>query len=312
MSMLLFGGIKAGGSKFTCAIGNASGNIQNESTIAITTPEETIHKIIQYFLEMHSKQSLSAIGIATFGPLDLDGSSPHYGYHYGHVATPIKTGWGHINFLGIMREAFNMPFGWDTDVNGAALGEYRFGIAKNLDTFIYVTVGTGIGAGGMIDGKLMHGLTHPEMGHIFIPHDHKKDKFAGVCMFHGDCLEGLASGPALQKRWGVKKASDLPTKHVGWDLEADYLATALASYTLILSPQKIIVGGGVMCNKELLPKIRPKVKSILNGYIKHKKILEQIDDYIVEPGLGEQSGIYGAIALAEDAYLETKKNTNKG
>lgn len=297
--MLLFGGVEAGGTKFVCAVGDANGNIQDKVTIPTTIPKETIPQIIKYFSAIHNKQKITALGIASFGPVDLEPNSPYYGY----ITTPPKAGWEQFNFLGTMRDSFNLPIGWDTDVNGAALGEYRFGAAKNLDTFIYVTVGTGIGAGGLVSGKLMHGLIHPEMGHIFIPHDHKKDPFVGVCPFHGDCLEGLASGLAMQKRWGVKSALDLPSEHQAWDLEADYLATAFANYTLTLSPQKIIVGGGVMKHKELFPKIRVKVKNLLNGYIKHKKILAKIDEYIVEPSLGEQAGICGAIALAEKAYL---------
>lgn len=297
--MLLFGGIESGGSKFVCAIGDNRGNIQDKIVIPTTTPKETINKAIQYFTPIYEQHQLAAIGIATFGPIDLEPTSPHYGY----ITTPPKEDWGQFDFLGTMRNSFDLPLGWDTCVNGSALGEYRFGIAKNLDTFIFVSVGTGIGAGGMVSGKLMHGLIHPEMGHIFIPHDHKKDKFAGVCPFHGDCLEGLASGPAIQKRWGVKKASELPPKHEAWDLESDYLAAAFANYIFVLSPQKIIVDGGVMKRKELLPKVRTKLKSLLNGYIKHESILDKLDNYIATPGLGDQSGICGALALAEDAYI---------
>lgn len=301
--MLLFGGIEAGGSKFVCAIGDKKGKIQDKIVIPTTTPAETIPQVIKYFLTISEQQNLAAIGIATFGPIDPDPSSPYYGY----ITTPPKTAWKQFNFLGAMKKSFKLPFGWDTDVNGAAFGEYYFGAAKNLDTFIYMTVGTGIGAGGMVGGKMMHGLIHPEMGHIFIPHDRKKDPFAGVCPFHGDCLEGLASGPAIKKRWGVKSALDLAEDHVAWDLEADYLATAFANYALTLSPKKIIVGGGVMKHPGLLPKIRVKTKVLLNGYIKHEQILTKIDEYIVAPGLGDLAGISGAIALAEKAYLEAKK-----
>lgn len=298
--MQLFAGIEAGGTKFVCAVGDVAGNILEKIIIPTTTPEETMTHVIKYFQAINENTPFSALGIATFGPIDLDQKSPLYGY----ITTPPKPGWGHYNILGTMQKAFDMPIGFDTDVNGAALGEYRWGAAKELDTFIYVTVGTGIGAGGMISGKLMHGLIHPEMGHIFIPHDSKKDKFAGVCPFHGDCLEGLATGPSIQKRWGVKSALDLPAGHPGWDLEAEYLAYAFANYTLILSPQKIIGGGGVLKHKELFPKIRARVKSLLNGYIKHDMVFNKIDEYIVEPGLGDQSGICGAIALAERALLQ--------
>jgi fructokinase len=298
--MQLFAGIEAGGTKFVCAVGNASGNVIDQIVIPTTTPDETMSQVIKYFNGININTPFAAIGIASFGPVDLDRNSPFYGY----ITTPPKPGWGQYNFVGAMKKAFDLPVGFDTDVNGAALGEYRWGAAKNLDTFIYVTIGTGIGAGGMVSGKLMHGMIHPEMGHIFIPHDHNKDKFAGVCPFHGDCLEGLANGPALQKRWGVRFALDLPADHPGWDLEAEYLAYAFANYTMMLSPQKIIAGGGVMKNKKIFPKIRVRVKNLLNGYIKHENILSKIDEYIIEPGLGAQSGICGALALAEQAYVE--------
>lgn len=295
--MQLFAGIEAGGTKFVCAIGDALGNIREKITIPTTMPEETMALVIQYLQTINAKTPLSAIGIATFGPIDLDKKSPYYGY----ITTPPKPGWGYYNILGTIQKIFPLPIGFDTDVNGAALGEYRWGAAQGLDTFLYVTIGTGIGAGGIVSGELMHGLIHPEMGHIFIPHDLQQDNFTGVCPFHGDCLEGLATGPSLQKRWGVKSAMDLPAGHPAWDLEAKYLGYAFANYILILSPQKIIVGGGVMKHKELYPKIRAQVKFLLNDYIKHEKILTNIDNYIVEPGLKENSGICGAMALAEKA-----------
>jgi len=295
--MQLFAGIEAGGTKFVCAIGDALGNIREKIIIPTTMPEETMAQVIKYLQAINAITPISAIGIATFGPIDLDKKSPYYGY----ITTPPKPGWGYYNILGAIQKFFPLPIGFDTDVNGAALGEYRWGAAQGLDTFLYITVGTGIGAGGIISGELMHGLIHPEMGHIFIPHDLQQDNFAGVCPFHGDCLEGLATGPALHKRWNVKSAMDLPPDHPAWDLEAKYLGYAFANYILTLSPQKIIVGGGVMKRKELYPKIRAKVKSLLNGYIKHEKILTNIDNYIVEPGLHENSGICGAMALAEKA-----------
>lgn len=297
--MQLFAGIEAGGTKFVCAVGDADGNVHEKIIIPTTLPDETMAHVIKFFQAINDHTPIAALGIATFGPIELDQTSPYYGY----ITTPPKPGWGFYNILGTMRAALNIPIGFDTDVNGAALGEYRWGAAKGLNTFVYMTVGTGIGVGGIVSGQLMHGLVHPEMGHIFVPHDTKRDKFAGVCPYHGDCLEGLATGPALQKRWGVKSALDLPPDHPGWDLEAEYLAYALANCTLTLSPQKIILGGGVMKQKELFPKIRAKVKTLLNGYIKHEKILNKIDEYIVEPGLGEQSGICGALALGEKQLI---------
>jgi len=298
MNELLFGGIEAGGTKFCCAVGNASGEIIGEMTIPTEYPDITLPKVIEYFRAINNRTPLSAIGIASFGPVDVNPDSPHFGYT---TSTP-KPGWNMYDFAGTIKKAFGLPVGFDTDVNGAALGEHKWGAAVGLDTFIYVTVGTGVGGGGMIDGKMMHGLTHPEMGHILIPHDRTRDPFDGVCPYHGDCLEGLTTGPSIQKRWGVAKASDLPEGHPGWELEADYLATAFACYTVMLSPQKIIAGGGVMKTSGLIEMIRPRVQKILNGYVRHEKIIGGIDDFIVLPALGDRSGRLGAIALAEKAF----------
>jgi fructokinase len=190
--------------------------------------------------------------------------------------------------------------GFDTDVNGAALGEYRWGAAQGLDTFVYLTIGTGIGGGGMVNGKLMHGLLHPEMGHIRIPHDPDQDPFDGVCPFHGDCLEGLAAGPALEARWG-QRAETLPLDHPAWELEANYLASGLVNLICILSPQRIILGGGVMQQASLFPLIRGKVQQLLSDYLKTPTILKHIDEYIVPPRLGDRAGVKGAIALAQQA-----------
>ena len=294
--MKLFGGIEAGGTKFVCAVGDSTGTVHEKIRIPTRTPNETMPELIAYFKDVHSKAPLSAIGVASFGPVDPDPDSPTFGY----ITTTPKPGWAQFNFVGAMRGAFGLPVGFDTDVNGAALGEYRWGTGQGLDNFIYITVGTGIGAGGMVNGKLLHGLMHPEMGHIFVPHDKRHDPFEGVCPFHGDCLEGLASGPSINKRWKVKSCSDeLPDDHEAWELESGYLAAALCNYIMILSPKRIIIGGGVMKHESLLSKIHPKVIALLNGYIKHKTILEDIENYIVAPGLGDQSGICGAIALAE-------------
>jgi fructokinase len=302
--MSTLAGILVGSSKFTCAIGqiNQLNNIEikNKIIIPTTTPSETLPQAIKFLQAMHAETPIKAIGIATFGPIDLDQNSPHYGY----ITTPPKPGWGHCNIFGTFKNVFNVPIGFDTNVNAAAVGEYRSGNAQGLDTFIYITIGSGIGAGGMVSGKLMHGLIHPEIGHMLVPQDHTKDNFDGICSYHGNCLEGLASGPAMQKRWKVKAALDLPPNHQAWDLEANYISMALVNCILILSPQKIIVGGGVMKQKELLPKIREKVKQYLNGYIKHEKILNNIDEYIVNSQLENESGIVGTIALAEQALRE--------
>ena len=200
----------------------------------------------------------------------------------------------------MLRSTFDIPIAFDTDVNGAALGEWRWGNAQGLQTFIYLTIGTGVGGGAYVEGKLLHGLIHPEMGHIPLPHDKTKDPYEGACPFHGDCFEGLASGPAIEKRWGVR-GDQLGQNHAAWDLEAEYIAQALASYSYTLSPQRIIIGGGVGSLPHLLPKVQQRTKELINGYIQSPVILENIDSYIVAPGLGNRSGMLGAIALAEQA-----------
>jgi len=194
-----------------------------------------------------------------------------------------------------------VPVAFDTDVNGAALGEWRWGAAQGLDTFIYLTIGTGIGGGGLINGKLMHGLLHPEMGHIPIPHDSAADRFEGNCPFHGDCFEGLASGPAMQKRWG-QRAETLPPDHSAWNLEAHYISLAMQSLICALSPQRIILGGGVMEQSQLFPLIREKTVALLNSYVQSPQILEHVDEYIVPVALAGKAGIMGAFVLAERAH----------
>ena len=185
-------------------------------------------------------------------------------------------------------------------MNGAALGEWRWGAAQELETFIYMTIGTGIGGGGMVNGKLIHGLLHPEMGHMRIPHDLERDPFPGNCPYHQDCLEGLANGPAIEKRWGAR-AETLPSDHPAWELEAEYLALAVVNLIVTLSPQRIILGGGVMQQNQLFPLIRDRVSTLLNHYVQCPEILEDIERYILPPGLGKQAGVLGAIALAIEA-----------
>ena len=233
------------------------------------------------------------MGIACFGPLDLNPKSPTYGYI---TATP-KQGWANTDVRMTLSKALDLPVYIDTDVNGAALGEHRWGAGKGLDTFIYLTIGTGVGGGGLVNGKMIHGLVHPEMGHILIPHDIKADPFPGSCPFHKDCFEGLASGPAIHKRWGIP-AEKLPPDHPAWELEARYIGLSLTNYTVTLSPQRIILGGGVMEHPGLIEKVRENVKSFLNGYVNSTQITEDIDTYIVLPELGNRAGIMGAITLA--------------
>ena len=290
-------GIEAGGTKFVCAAGTGPDDLRAETRFPTTTPEETLARVVDFIRAVQREHGEpAAIGVAAFGPLDPDPASPTYG----HITTTPKPGWAHTDFLGALRRHFDVPIAFDTDVNGAALGEWRWGAAQGLDTFIYLTIGTGIGGGGMARGNLLHGLLHPEMGHIRLSRDPQRDPFAGICPFHGDCLEGLASGPAIEKRWG-QKAETLPPDHPAWDLEADYLAQALHTFICTLSPQKIILGGGVMEQRHLFPRIRARVQASLNGYLQTPAILEDIEGYIVPPALGKRAGVLGALALGEGA-----------
>jgi fructokinase len=291
---VLYGGLEAGGTKFVCAVGTGPEDLRAETRFPTTTPAETIGRAISFFQAQQRQEPLAAIGIASFGPVDPNPGSPTFGY----ITSTPKPGWAHTDFVGTIRQSLEVPIGFDTDVNVAALGEHHWGAAQGLDNFIYLTIGTGIGGGGMINGQLMHGLIHPEMGHIRIPHDLQADPYAGHCPFHGDCLEGLAAGPALEDRWG-QSAETLPADHPAWELEAHYLALALTNFICTLSPQRIVMGGGVMEQPQLLPRVRQKVQAFLNDYIQAPELLQGIDKYIVLPGLGGQAGVLGAIALAQ-------------
>ena len=288
---MYLGAIEAGGTKFVCAVGDGDGNVYERVTFPTTTPEETFGQVIDFF----KQYDVEAIGIGTFGPVDLHRDSPTYGY----ITSTPKPHWSNVDFVGAIKKHFPVPIGFDTDVNAAALGEQLWGAAKGNHSCIYITVGTGIGVGAIVEGRLVHGLLHPEMGHIFIRR-HPDDEFAGSCPIHGDCLEGLASGPAIEKRWG-KKGIELSDRTDVWELEAFYLGQAIAQYILILSPEKVIVGGGVAHQPSLLPLVRQNVLDFLNGYVQHDAILRHIDDYIVRPGLGDNAGICGALALAKQA-----------
>ena len=290
------GGIEAGGTKFVCAVGNGPGDVRAEVRFETRAPEETIGRAIDFFRQQARETALDAIGIAAFGPLDPDPRSSTFGF----ITTTPKPGWRNSDFAGAVRDALAVPVGFDTDVNGAALGEWRWGAAQGLENFIYLTIGTGIGGGGLINGELMHGLVHPEMGHIRIPHDWEADPYAGGCPYHGDCLEGLASGPAIGERW-QQAAENMATDHPAWRLQAHYLALAVVNFTLTLSPQRIVMGGGVMRQRQLFPLIRERTLELLNGYVQAPAILKGIDRFIVPPGLGDRAGVLGAFALAERA-----------
>ncbi len=295
-SMAVFGGIEAGGTKFVCAVGTGPEDVRDIQRFPTTTPQETLGRAIAYFKEQSEKEAVTAVGISSFGPVDPNPDSPTWGY----VTTTPKPGWTQTDFAGTIQRALDVPVGFDTDVNGAALAENRWGAAHGLDTFLYLTIGTGIGGGGMVGGKLMHGLIHPEMGHMRIPHDRQADPFEGGCPFHSDCLEGLAAGPAIEARWGGP-GNALPEDHAAWRLEAQYLAHALVNLICTVSPQRIIMGGGVMDQRHIFPLLRKNVLKLLNGYVQAPELLEDIDTYIVPPGLGGRAGVLGAIALAHEA-----------
>ena len=289
------GAIEAGGTKFVVAIGDEKGNLYKRESFPTTTPEETFEKVFAFF----DQEEFEAIGVGTFGPIDLDESSPTYGY----ITSTPKPHWGNVDFVGRLKNRYHVPVAFDTDVNVAALGELYYGSAKGLKSCLYLTIGTGIGGGAIVEGKLLHGMLHPEMGHILL-RPHKDETTEGFCPYHKYCLEGLAAGPAIEKRWG-QKAYDLPVDHPAWEMEGYYLAQALMTFILTLSPEKIILGGGVMKQSQIFKYIHHYVKEMLNGYVQKEEILEHIDQYIVYPALGDNAGITGALALA--AMILNKK-----
>ncbi|MEW6743527.1 MAG: ROK family protein [Planctomycetota bacterium] len=296
--MPLFGGVEAGGTKFVCALGTGPDDVRAETRFATTTPAETVARTITFFEEEAAGLRLAAIGIASFGPLDPDRSSPTFGF----VTSTPKPGWQHTDLAGPIGRALGVPVGFDTDVNGAALAEHRWGAARGLHTFVYLTVGTGLGGGGLANGKLLHGLLHPEMGHMRVPRL-PGEAFPGTCPYHGDCLEGLVAGPALEQRSG-RPAEELPPDHPAWEYEVSYLAAGLANIICTLSPQRIVMGGGVMQQAHLFPRLRAKVLALLNGYVQAPAFLTGINDYIVPPQLGARAGVLGALALAEAAMTQ--------
>ncbi|MFN0123434.1 MAG: ROK family protein [Blastocatellia bacterium] len=291
--MPLLGAIESGGTKWVCAVGTGPDDLRTPHRIPTTTPDETIAAAVAYFRQF---AGLAAIGVGTFGPIGLDTASPLYG----HITTTPKPGWGNTDVVGPLRRAFNVPIGFDTDVNAAALGEREWGAARDCDTFVYLTVGTGIGGGAMVNGRLLHGLLHPEMGHIPMPRDAARDPYTGSCAYHGACLEGMASGTAMNQRWRAR-AETLPPDHPAWALEAHYLAQGITGIIAVLSPQRVILGGGVMQQSHLFPMIRAEIVRLLNGYLQVPAIVRDIDQFIVPPGLGNRAGVLGALSLAREA-----------
>lgn len=292
--MKYYGGIEAGGTKFVCVVASSPDHIIAEERFPTTTPHETIGRTIDFFRPYVETKQLDSIGIASFGPIDLNPKSSTYGY----ITTTPKPGWAQADLLGPITKSLGVDCTFDTDVNAAALGEhYWIPENRDLDPLLYITVGTGIGVGYIVNGKTLHGLIHPEGGHMFIPHDLAADPYTGFCPYHGDCMEGLASGPAMAARWG-QAAETLPDNHPGWELEAKYLAYMISNLTLSFSPQKVVLGGGVPQHKCLFEMVRLNVKKQINGYVRSKKVIEQIDEFIVPPALGNRAGVMGAIALA--------------
>lgn len=291
MTETLYGGIEAGGTKFVCMVAGGPEHIVDEVRFPTTTPDETLQHVSDFFAPHLAR--LRGIGLGSFGPFDVDPESPTFGF----VTTTPKPHWSNADVLGALRKSLGLPIAIDLDVAVAGLGEARWGASQGIDPSLYITVGTGIGAGFVAGGRSFRGLVSPEMGHIRIPHDRSRDPFNGACPYHGDCFEGLAAGPSILARFG-QRAETLAADHPFWDVEAEYIASALVNYILILTPKKIILGGGVMQNEFMFPKIRAKVQDLLKGYVNHPAILKDIDGYIVPPALGNRAGVLGAIALA--------------
>ena len=293
----MFGGIEAGGTKFVCGIGTGPGDLIT-GQFPTSTPQITVASAVEFFRN-NAPGPLDAVGVGSFGPVDLNPSSPAFG----HITSTPKEGWEDFDLAGSIAHALNVPVRLDTDVNVAMLGEARWGAAQKLTNAVYLTIGTGIGGGALVFGNVIHGLVHPEMGHLHIPHDKVKDPFPGICPYHGDCFEGLASGTAMKARWGTP-ALLLPEDHPAWPLEAHYIALGLVNLTVTLSPQRIIIGGGVMQQEHLFDLVRKEFARLLNTYIRHPVLLSALDEYIQPPGLGSRAGVLGAIVLAEHEWTE--------
>ncbi|MDQ0189121.1 ROK family protein [Alicyclobacillus cycloheptanicus] len=289
---MLIGGVEAGGTKVVCGIGNEHGELLEHKVIATSNPTETLNAVFSFFAE----HPIAALGLGWFGPLDLNPERSSYG----RLTSTPKLAWQGFPLLDTFQARFPVPVGLDTDVNAAVLGEARWGAAKGLHTVAYLTVGTGIGGGLLVEGRRVHGSMHPEVGHLLVRR-HPDDPFAGHCPYHQDCLEGLAAGPALAARWGTP-AEHLPDDHPAWRLEAYYLAQAVVNLMLTVSPQRIILGGGVMKHTALYTDIRRQVQTLLGGYLQHPGVSEAaLDPFITAPGLGDFAGVRGALALALDA-----------
>ncbi len=291
----LYGGLEAGGTRMVCALGYADGTIIDRQSFATTTPDDAIPKVIDYFKD----KEICALGIGSFGPVDVNPDSETYG----SILESPKLSWQNYPIKTVLENALSVPIKIDTRANGACLGEMTFGCARNIDNVGYVTIGNGIGAGMAVNGQLVHGMGHPEFGHILISRV-PDDDYKGSCPFHPSCFESLASGPAIEGRWG-KSAEELTDRQEVWDMEADYIAQGLMAMVLTIAPRKIILGGGVMHQLQLFPLIRQKLLEKLAGYIRTKE-LKDIDSYVVPASLGDDQSIMGAVQLGVLARIESK------
>jgi fructokinase len=289
----LYGGVETGGTWCVCALGTGPGEIADEQTFRTGEPGETLERIAAFF-ERGPKPE--ALGIGSFGPVDLDLQSPTWG----NVTSTPKPGWAHTAVATVLRDRLAVPVHFTSDVTAAALGEHRWGAGRGLDSLCYLTVGTGIGAGLLTGGRPVSGLVHPEVGHLRVPHDRRRDPFDGVCPMHGDCWEGLACGPAIAERWG-QPPGELPDEHPAWALEADYVALGVHAIVSVASPQRVIAGGGVMDRTGLRAAVRTRLRELNAGYLETPMLDARIDEYLVSPELGDRAGVLGAIALAERA-----------
>lgn len=299
-SSAIYGAIEAGGTKFVCAVAGESGAILAERRLPTLNPEATLQSVCEFFQEQFARLGPPrAMGVGSFGPVHLDESSAQYG----RIGKTPKAGWSGVDMVARLKSEFACPIGFDTDVNAAALAEHRWGAARDVENLVYVTVGTGIGGGIIVAGAPLHGMMHPEIGHIF-PRRHALDiKFPGICPFHGDCLEGLASGPAIVARSGAE-LRDLPADNAQWQIEADYLAQLCAQLIVTVSPQRIVLGGGVLSESRLLPALRARLVHWLGGYIERAEILTGLERYVVPPALGGRAGVLGALVLAQQAAAQ--------
>lgn len=286
---MILGALEAGGTKMVCSVGNEHGEVLDKQSFPTRMPEETVPQMIEYY----SGKGIEALGIGSFGPLDLDKQSETYGY----ITSTPKPGWANYPLLPALRDALSVPAELDTDVNAAALAEITTGAAKGLNSCLYVTVGTGIGGGLIVEGNLVHGLVHPELGHMLMRPVEGDPAPDGFCPYHKGCLEGLACGPAIEKRWGVS-AKELAPDHPAWTIECEYLAQMCVNAIVSFSPECIVLGGGVMQQEHLFAPIRKRTLDLLGGYVRSNRIEKEIDSYIVSPGLGVNSGVTGALLLA--------------